>query len=117
LSHSSRPFCSGYFGDGGLIISLPGLTLSLHPPDFSLPVSWDYRREPSVLTWSLMSCFTKVYFLLWSERDCVCVGGMSHLIERVLILIFPAWERERKKMSCWPVIQAGYNWKFKKIIF
>jgi hypothetical protein len=36
----------GYFGDGGLMNNLPGLALNPDPPNFSLPSSWDYRREP-----------------------------------------------------------------------
>jgi hypothetical protein len=36
LSHTSSPFCCGYFGDGGLENYLPGLTSNLVSPDLSL---------------------------------------------------------------------------------
>jgi hypothetical protein len=36
LSHTSNPFCSGYFGDGSLKNYLFGLALNLKPPDLSL---------------------------------------------------------------------------------
>jgi hypothetical protein len=39
LSNTSRPFCSGYFRDGGLAKYLPGLALNLHPSDLSFPSS------------------------------------------------------------------------------
>jgi hypothetical protein len=39
LSHISSPFCSGYFGDGGLVIYLPKLASDCDLPDLSLPVS------------------------------------------------------------------------------
>jgi hypothetical protein len=39
LSHTSSPFCSGYFGDGGLENNLPELALNLSPHDFSFPSS------------------------------------------------------------------------------
>jgi hypothetical protein len=32
LNHTSSPFCSGYFGDGGLVNYLPGLTSNHDPP-------------------------------------------------------------------------------------
>jgi hypothetical protein len=48
LSHTSSPFCSGYFGDGGLMNYLPGLTLNHDFPDLSLPCIWDYRNESLV---------------------------------------------------------------------
>jgi hypothetical protein len=32
LSHTSSPFCSGYFGDGGLSNYLPVLASNLDPP-------------------------------------------------------------------------------------
>jgi hypothetical protein len=35
LSHTSSPFCSGYFGD----YYLPGVALNHDPPDLSLPSS------------------------------------------------------------------------------
>jgi hypothetical protein len=40
LSHTSSPFCSGYFGDGGLLNYLSGLALNHDPPDLSLPRSF-----------------------------------------------------------------------------
>jgi hypothetical protein len=36
LSHTSKPFCSGYFGDGGLVNYLSGLALNHNAPDLSL---------------------------------------------------------------------------------
>jgi hypothetical protein len=33
LSQNSSPFCSGYFGDGGLTNCLSGLALNFDPPD------------------------------------------------------------------------------------
>jgi hypothetical protein len=39
LSHSSSPFCSDYFGDGGLLNYCPRLTSNLDPLDLSLPSS------------------------------------------------------------------------------
>jgi hypothetical protein len=44
-SHASSPFCSGYFGDGGLANYLPRLALNQSPPNLSLLSSWDYRHE------------------------------------------------------------------------
>jgi hypothetical protein len=43
--HTSSPFFSAYFGDGGrgLRLYLPGLALNCNPPDLSLPSSKDYR--------------------------------------------------------------------------
>jgi hypothetical protein len=37
LPLDSSPSCSGYFGDGGLMNDLPGLTLNLGPPELCLP--------------------------------------------------------------------------------
>jgi hypothetical protein len=46
LSHISSSFCSGDFGDGGLMNYLPGLTLNHDPPpDLSLPNNQDYIHE------------------------------------------------------------------------
>jgi hypothetical protein len=45
MSHTSSPFYSGYFGDGGLMNCLPRLVLNLNPPDLGLPSSWDYSCE------------------------------------------------------------------------
>jgi hypothetical protein len=39
LSHTSSPLCSGYFGDGSLSNSLPGLASNHKPLDLSLPSS------------------------------------------------------------------------------
>jgi hypothetical protein len=39
LSHTSSPFCSGDFGDGGLLYYLLGLASNHDPPDLSLPNS------------------------------------------------------------------------------
>jgi hypothetical protein len=36
---TSSPFCSGYFGDGGLTNYLPWLASNYEPPNFSLPNS------------------------------------------------------------------------------
>jgi hypothetical protein len=36
LSHTSSPFCSGYFGDGGLTNYLPGLVSNHNSPNLSL---------------------------------------------------------------------------------
>jgi hypothetical protein len=36
LSHTSSPFCSGYFGDGDIANYLPRLASKLNPSDFSL---------------------------------------------------------------------------------
>jgi hypothetical protein len=48
LSHTSCPFCSGYFGDGGLENYLPGLALNHDPPNLNLSSSQDYRHESLV---------------------------------------------------------------------
>jgi hypothetical protein len=37
LSHTSSPFCSGYFEDGVLSNYLSGLALNQDPPNFSIP--------------------------------------------------------------------------------
>jgi hypothetical protein len=37
LSYTSSPFCSGYFGDGGLVNYLPMLTLNPDSPNLTLP--------------------------------------------------------------------------------
>jgi hypothetical protein len=42
-SHTSRPFCSGCFGDGISRDYLPGLASNLDPPNLSLPNSSDYK--------------------------------------------------------------------------
>jgi hypothetical protein len=39
LSHTSSPFCSGYFGDGGLMNYLPRLASTYHPPDLLISAS------------------------------------------------------------------------------
>jgi hypothetical protein len=36
LSHTCSPFCSDYFGDGGLVNYLPGQASNHSPPDVSL---------------------------------------------------------------------------------
>jgi hypothetical protein len=36
LSHTSNPFCSGYFGDEGFMNHLPGLGWNFNPPDLNL---------------------------------------------------------------------------------
>jgi hypothetical protein len=46
LIHTPSPFCSGYFGDGGLTNYSPRLTLKCDDSDPSLPSTWDYRRDP-----------------------------------------------------------------------
>jgi hypothetical protein len=38
ISHTSSPFCSGYFGDGGLWNYLPGLASNHDPPDLTSQV-------------------------------------------------------------------------------
>jgi hypothetical protein len=48
LNQTSSPFCSGYFGDGGLMNCLPKLASNLSPLDLSLSSSWDYRYEAQV---------------------------------------------------------------------
>jgi hypothetical protein len=48
LSHTSSPFCCGYFGDGSLMNHLPRLALNLDPPDLSLSSGYDYTHEPPV---------------------------------------------------------------------
>jgi hypothetical protein len=48
LSHTSCPFCSGYFGDEGLMNYLPRLASDHNPPDLSLPNCYSYRHEPLV---------------------------------------------------------------------
>jgi hypothetical protein len=35
-NHTSSPFCSGYFGDGGLLNYLPGLASNHDPPELNL---------------------------------------------------------------------------------
>jgi hypothetical protein len=37
MSHASSSFCSGYFGDGGLMNCLSGLASNQDPPNLSLP--------------------------------------------------------------------------------
>jgi hypothetical protein len=39
LSHTSSPFCSGYFGDGGLSNYLPRVASNHNSPDLGLPSS------------------------------------------------------------------------------
>jgi hypothetical protein len=40
LNHTSNPFCSCYFGDGGGLSNyLPGLASNCDPPDLSIPSS------------------------------------------------------------------------------
>jgi hypothetical protein len=39
FNHTSSPFCSGYFGDGGLVNYLPRLASNYCPPNPSLPSS------------------------------------------------------------------------------
>jgi hypothetical protein len=48
LSRTSSPFCSGCFGDRGLLNCLPRLASNLCPPGLGFPSSWDYRCEPLV---------------------------------------------------------------------
>jgi hypothetical protein len=55
LSHTSGPFCSSYFGDGGLKNSFSKLALNCNPPHLSLLNSWNYRREPPVISFCLFS--------------------------------------------------------------
>jgi hypothetical protein len=39
LNHTSSPFCSGYFGDGGLENYMPRLVSNCDPPHLSLSCS------------------------------------------------------------------------------
>jgi hypothetical protein len=39
LSHTASPFCSGYFGDGGLMNILPKLASHCNPPNLSPQVA------------------------------------------------------------------------------
>jgi hypothetical protein len=50
LSHTSSPFCSGYFGDGSLKNYLPGLASNCYPAHLILLSSQDYRHEPPMPT-------------------------------------------------------------------
>jgi hypothetical protein len=54
LSHTSSPFCSGYFGDG-VLNYLRRLALNHDLPNLSLPSSWNYRCGPLAL--GLLICW------------------------------------------------------------
>jgi hypothetical protein len=45
LSHASSPFCSSYFGGGGLKNYLPGLSSNHDPPNLSLNMVLKYQRK------------------------------------------------------------------------
>jgi hypothetical protein len=62
LSHTSSPFCSGHFGDGGLSNYLPSLPSNHYPPNHSLPSSQDYRCEPAFLSLNLTDRLSSVIF-------------------------------------------------------
>jgi hypothetical protein len=55
LSHITSPFCSGYFGDGGLMNYLHVLVLNDYHPDLGLPSS----RITGVSHW----CLAEAVFL------------------------------------------------------
>jgi hypothetical protein len=63
LSHTSSPFCSDYFGDGGLINYFSGVALSPDPSTLCLPSAritgmshWLFKEPPNVFMG--LQCFT-----------------------------------------------------------
>jgi hypothetical protein len=71
------PFCSGYFGNGGLVNCLPALATNSDPPDLSLSSSLDYKYKPLgasftqlslTLFWRLFLILKLLYFHLMLTR-------------------------------------------------
>jgi hypothetical protein len=48
LSHTSKPFCFDYFGDGGLMNYFLGLAVNCDSPNLSFSSRWAYKCEQLV---------------------------------------------------------------------
>jgi hypothetical protein len=62
FSHTSSPFYSSYFEDGGLTNYLPRLASNHDLSDLNLPCSYDYRCEPLVPS-QIFYCLVAVLLL------------------------------------------------------
>jgi hypothetical protein len=80
LSNTSNPFCSAYFGDGGLTNYLSELASNLHLPDLSLLSGWNCRHEPPMPDWFVF--YFVLFFLGWGV-SLYCPGWLwTHLLRR-----------------------------------
>jgi hypothetical protein len=93
LSHTSKPFCSGYFGDRILLLPQASLDLSFC---YAFRGSWEDRREPlwgslelflPGLAWNHgPPVFSLLFSLGWQEYNTVC---FQVDLDGVLMKYFP----------------------------
>jgi hypothetical protein len=68
LSYTSRPFCSDYFGDGGLTNYLPGLAENHDPPNLASQVAritgMSHQCIDRIFLW--LSSMSFIFILIFS---------------------------------------------------
>jgi hypothetical protein len=88
LSNTSSPFCSGYFGDGGLTNYLLELASKCHPSNLTLLSNYEYRYKPPRLAQNYIfkSYPLKITFqLLLSQFFLYCFQKLPVLFAKILL--------------------------------